>query len=252
MTVRQPIRSMRAVRVSILVRVLLKIEWEACLRRRAGNGTFTGPGVQCLGREIIMLQRRPIRYRWRLLDAVQLVAVACVALSMAPTLGGALSLPGRLHLAPADYVIAQRLDHSALFVGLLGVLALAATALHAFLVRGSAAAFAWSTVAVSGLAAAQIVFWLVAFPTLRQTDGWTVMPEDFETARRHWEFALAAAGGLCLGALLASVRAVQASRPIASLAILESIERDAAVRAARARALAIENDKRHVPRDAAA
>ena len=37
--------------------------------------------------------------------------------------------------------------------------------------------------------------------------------------------------------LLALVRSIEASRPVASMAILASIERDAAVRAARTRAL---------------
>ncbi len=42
---------------------------------------------------------------------------------------------------------------------------------------------------------------------------------------------------LSFAGLLALVRAIEASRPFASISILESIERDAAVRAARMRAL---------------
>jgi hypothetical protein len=42
---------------------------------------------------------------------------------------------------------------------------------------------------------------------------------------------------LSFAALLALVRSIEASRPFASISILESIERDAVVRAARMRAL---------------
>ncbi len=193
-----------------------------------------------------MPHRRLARYRWHLLDAVQLSVIALIAIAIAPTLGGALSLSAHLNLKPDDYLSSQRLDHSALLVGGLGVSALAAAAFHSFLVRGSVAAFAWSLVAVAGLAAAQIVFWAVAFPVLSVTDNWTLIPEDFESVRRQWEYALAASGVLSLGALLATVRAIESSRPIASLAILESIERDAAVRAARGRALSIDGEKRNI------
>ena len=48
------------------------------------------------------------------------------------------------------------------------------------------------------------------------------------------------------------MRAIEASRPIASLAILESIERDAAVRAARSKALALDGNKSSIERDVAA
>ena len=48
---------------------------------------------------------------------------------------------------------------------------------------------------------------------------------------------IAAAGVLSFVGLLALVRSIEASRPFASISILEAIERDAAVRAARMRAL---------------
>jgi hypothetical protein len=199
-----------------------------------------------------MSNQRLTRYRCQRLDGVQLGVIALIAIAMAPTLGGVLSLPSRLGLPSSEYVHAQRLDHSVLLVGTLGILALAAATLHSFLVRGNAAAFAWSLVAVAGLAAAQVVFWAVAFPVFALTESWTVVPEDFEGMRHQWEYALATAGVLSFGSLLAVVRAIESSRPIASLAILASIERDAAVRAARGRALALDGDKRQLERNVAA
>jgi hypothetical protein len=183
------------------------------------------------------------RYRCHLLDAVQLFAIASIGAAMAPTLGGALSLSASLQLQPDDYLMTQRADHSATLVGILGLLALASAGVHSILVRGNAAAFAWSVVALAGLAAAQIVFWSVAFPALAHTQYWTVAPNNFEGIRHQWEYAQAAAGVLSFGSLLAAARAIEASRPIASLAILESIERDAAVRLARSRAQPLDSAK---------
>lgn len=199
-----------------------------------------------------MQHRRLSRYRWHLLDAVQLTAIALVVLALSPALSHLLSLKTRLQLSAPDYMIVQRLDQALVLIGVFGLLALAGAALHSVLVRSNAAAFAWSIVAVSGLAAAQVVFWSIAFPVSAMTSGWTIVPDDFETARHHWEYAIATVGALSFGALLAVVRAVEASRPIASLSILESIERDVAVRAARERARAIDGEKAPVQRHIAA
>ena len=103
--------------------------------------------------------------------------------------------------------------------------------------RRNAAAYGWSLVALVAVGAAQIVFWTLAYPINAATESWTALPADFDTARRQWENAIAASGVLSFAALLALVRSIEASRPFASISILESIERDAVVRAARMRAL---------------
>ena len=64
----------------------------------------------------------------------------------------------------------------------------------------------------------------------------TLERDTLRAARSQWEYAVAATGFLVFGGLLALARAIIASRPIASMSILKSIEHDAAVRAARMRA----------------
>jgi hypothetical protein len=90
--------------------------------------------------------------------------------------------------------------------------------------------------------AAQLAFWSVGYPVSVETEAWTQVPSDFESARRNWEYAFAATGMLAFGGLLALVRAIEASRPIASMSILKSIENDAVVRAARMRARQLDTD----------
>lgn len=198
-----------------------------------------------------MTHRRLTRYRWHLLDAVQLVAIALLALALTPVLGHLLTLQSRLQMQPNDYFVVQQLDRSMLVVGVLGLLALGGVLVHAFLVRGNARAFAWSIVAACALSVAQVIFWSIAVPMGALTGAWTVASEDFESARQNWEYAIALAGVVTFGALMALARAIEASRPLASLAILESIERDAAVRLARRETRPLDGDTK-LQRDAAA
>jgi hypothetical protein len=188
------------------------------------------------------------QYRWYLLDAVQLSTIALVALALVPGGAHALDMLGKLQLTPAEYLGVERLQHGWLLFVIAGALALAVIGLHAFLVRRNPVAFGWSIVALGSAAAAQIIFWSLAYPVNLATEGWTLLPVDFEGSRRQWEYALGAGGVLSFGALIAFVRAIEASRPIASMAILKSIEHDAAVRAARMRARPLDNGEEPLER----
>jgi hypothetical protein len=184
-----------------------------------------------------MQRERLTQYRWYLLDAVQLTAVAFTAIALMPAGAHVFEMSGNLGLAPASYITVQSVHHGWVLFAVAMLFATAAIGLHTFLVRRNAASYGWSLVALVAVGAAQIVFWAVAYPINAATEGWTALPVDFDTARRQWEHAIAAAGVLSFAGLLALVRSIEASRPFASISILESIERDAAVRAARMRAL---------------
>jgi hypothetical protein len=184
-----------------------------------------------------MQRERLTQYRWYLLDAVQLTAVAFTAIALMPAGAHVFEMSGNLRLAPGAYITVQSVHHGWVLFAVAMLFATAAIGLHAFLVRRNTASYGWSWVALVGVGAAQIVFWTVAYPINVATEGWTALPVDLDTARRQWEHAIAGAAILSFAGLLALVRAIEASRPFASISILESIERDAAVRAARMRAL---------------
>ena len=185
---------------------------------------------------------RLTQYRWFLLDAVQLSAIGLTALALVPGSSHAFDMLAKLQLGPAEYTAVERLQHgSSLFV-VASTVALIALGLHTFLVRSNPVAYGWSLAAMLCVGAAQLAFWFVGYPVSVETEGWTQLPADFEAARRNWEYAFAATGMLAFGGLLALVRAIEASRPIASMSILKSIENDAAVRAARMRARQLDTD----------
>lgn len=184
-----------------------------------------------------MQRQRLAQYRWYLLDGVQFAAIALTTLALMPAGAQVFELSGKLALSPADYVMVQSVHHAWVLFASTMLVASAAIGLHSYLVSRNATSFGWSMVALVLVGAAQIVFWAIAYPAYAATEGWSVVPVDFELLRRKWEYAFAAAGILSFAGLLALVRSIGASRPFASLSILESIEREAAVRAARMRAL---------------
>jgi hypothetical protein len=185
-----------------------------------------------------MQRERFAQYRWYLLDGVQLAAIALTALALIPAGAQVFELSAKLALSPSNYVMVQSVHHAWVLFASAMLLASAAIGLHGYLVNRNAASFGWSMVALALVGVAQVVFWMFAYPANAATEGWSVLPADFEMLRRQWEFAFAAAGVFSFAGLLALARSIGASRPFASLSILESIERDAAVRAARTRALA--------------
>jgi hypothetical protein len=188
--------------------------------------------------EISKMQRTRLKkYRWYLLDSVQLAAIALMAVALMSAGAHVFDMSSNLSLKQEDYVILQTAHHGwALFAGAT-LLSTFAIGFHGYLVRGNSASLGWSIAALVLVCLSQLMFWVVAFPIDAQTAGWTIPPVDFDSARLQWEYAFAGSGVLSFIGLLALVRSIEASRPVASMAIIESIERDAAVRAARMRAL---------------
>lgn len=193
-----------------------------------------------------MQRTRLKQYRWYLLDGVQLTAIALTAVALMLVGPHVFDVSANLALKQEDYVTLQSAHQGwALFAGAM-LLATTAIGFHAYLVRGNSKSLGWSIAAFMLICLAQFLFWVVAFPVDAETGGWTAAPVDFDSARRHWEYAFASSGALSFGGLLALVRSIEASRPVASLTILESIERDAAVRAARMRALSTDGDAKRL------
>ena len=130
-----------------------------------------------------MQRERLAQYRWYLLDGVQFAAVALTALALMPAGAHVFELSGKLALSPADYVMVQSVHHAWVLFASTMLLASAAIGLHSFLVSRNAASFGWSMVALVLVGAAQIVFWAIAYPVNAATEGWSVLPVDFELLR---------------------------------------------------------------------
>src|SRR5262245_7000837 len=82
------------------------------------------------------------------------------------------------------------------------------TLLHTFMVRRDRTAFVLSLAAFLCLAATQAIFWTFTSPMNVAGNNWTVMPADFEAARRQWEYSHAVNAVLTFAALLAVTSSV--------------------------------------------
>jgi hypothetical protein len=185
----------------------------------------------------IMQFQRLVQYRCHGLDAVQLVGIALLAIALVPSGAHLSELSHKLRLTPENYMTVQGIYGGWALFGFAIAGAFATVSLHTYLVRRNNAAFTWSVASLACIASGQLVFWLFTYPVNVETVNWTVMPADFEAARDQWEYSHAVGSAFSFLAIIALMRSIQLSRPFASMAILESIRRDAEVRAARRRAL---------------
>jgi len=136
---------------------------------------------------------------------VQVLAIVATALYLVPTGAHLFELSHKMALSPADYMTVQQIYSGWQLFGIAIGVGLVATLANTILVRTDRRAFAWSLGAFLALAATQGVFWAFTYPINIATQFWTVFPEQFEAARRQWEYSHAASAVLTFVALIAIV-----------------------------------------------
>jgi hypothetical protein len=93
-------------------------------------------------------------------------------------------------------------------LGIVVVGALASTLLLAFRLRGRRPELDLTLTAAACIALSLLVFFLFTYPANRQTQNWTVLPDNWEALRRQWEYSHAVGAALyfiALSALTASL-----------------------------------------------
>ncbi|MFL5496071.1 MAG: hypothetical protein ACJ8DC_16930 [Gemmatimonadales bacterium] len=71
------------------------------------------------------------------------------------------------------------------------------------LTRARRSEFRLTMLAAGCIALSLIVFFLFTFPANQATQNWTVLPDNWESLRRQWEYSHAVAAGLDFLALTA-------------------------------------------------
>jgi hypothetical protein len=148
----------------------------------------------------------------RLLPIVQILLLACVGIILIPAGAHFFELPNKMALAPADYMIAQRIYAGWAWFGLPLLLSMALLALHAVLVQKTRSAMWLSLAAVALIAVTQTIFWSFTYPMNELTQNWTVTPANVDEARRQWEYSHAVNAVLTFLAFVTACLAVIASR----------------------------------------
>src|SRR5690606_8229617 len=138
-----------------------------------------------------------------LANALRLLGVVLVALSMAAGFAHLYALPNKIGLPADEYYVAQQIYAGWALIGIAIVGAIGSTAALAVLVRHRGAEFRLVVTALACIVLSLAIFFAFTFPANEATENWTTRPADWETLRSQWEYSHAAGALLQLGALIA-------------------------------------------------
>ena len=135
-------------------------------------------------------------------DSMRLLAVISVALCLIPAGAHFFELANKMSLSTAEYMTTQKIYAGWSFFGVVIIAAIVFTLMHTLMVRAERTAFLLSLTALVCLGATQGIFWTFTYPMNVATNNWTISPQDFEAARRQWEYSHAANAVLTFVALV--------------------------------------------------
>lgn len=145
-------------------------------------------------------------------DTIRLLTVLAVGICLIPAGAHLFELPNKIGLPAEQYMIVQRIYAGWALFGVPIAAALLLTLAHTVLVRDEPIAFRLSLAAFALIALTQVIFWTFTYPMNVESQNWTAMPENFEVARRQWEYSHAVNALLTLGAFVAITVAAVAGR----------------------------------------
>jgi hypothetical protein len=121
--------------------------------------------------------------------SIRLLAVISVALCLVPAGAHISELANKMSMSVAEYMTVQKIYAGWSLFGIVIITALLLTLTHTLTVRSDRTACVLSLTAFLCLAATQAIFWMFTYPMNVASSNWTVTPEDFEMARRQWEYS---------------------------------------------------------------
>ena len=144
------------------------------------------------------------------------LALFFAALALGPALAHLLELPNKISLSRADYLTVQQIYRGWALLGIVIFPAIISTVVLTVLLRNDSRPFLFSLIGLVCLVVTQVLFWTYTFPANQATNNWTILPENWEQLRRHWEYSHAASAVLnvlAVAALILSLLADKAHAP---------------------------------------
>ena len=138
-----------------------------------------------------------------LANALRLVSVVLVALSMAGGFAHLYALPNKIDLPVEEYFVAQQVYAGWALLGIAIIGAILSTFALAVLARHDRAEFRLVVTALACIVLSLAVFFAFTFPANQATENWTTRPSDWEALRAQWEYSHAVGALLYLTALIA-------------------------------------------------
>ena len=142
----------------------------------------------------------------------QFLAFVFTALALVPAGAHLFELPNKIGLAEDAYFVVQGIYRGWALFGIAVFGALGANLAAAILVRRQQAPFWLALSAFLLVAATLVIFFTWTFPANQATSNWTVVPQNWQELRRHWEYAHATNAVLMFLALCAITLSVLLTR----------------------------------------
>lgn len=152
-----------------------------------------------------------MKLRW-----LKFCALVFTGLAMVPALAHLSELPAKLRLSLGEYLIAQQLYRGWALFGAAVLAALGSTLALTWATRGRRTVSPLACLAAFCIAGTQVVFWTFTQPANAVTENWTVLPADWQSIRRAWEYSHAFSAVLNLAAFVAVSLAVSLEREASS------------------------------------
>jgi hypothetical protein len=146
------------------------------------------------------------------LNVLRFASVMLTAVAMAAGFAHLLELPNKIRLSREDYLRVQQIYRGWALLGIVVTGALVCTVVLALQVRHRPAEFYLTIAAASCIALSLVVFFLFTFPANQQTANWTVLPDNWQELRQHWEYSHAVGAGLYFLALTLLTRSLLVGR----------------------------------------
>jgi hypothetical protein len=105
------------------------------------------------------------------------------------------------------------LNGGASFFGVAVTAALLLTLAYTLSILGDRSAVLLSVAACMFLIGAELIFWLITYQINAITKQWTVAPDNFEIARKRWEYAEAISAIFTFLALVTILLSIEAAAP---------------------------------------
>ena len=132
---------------------------------------------------------------------VQFLAIAIGALALIPSGAHLAALPNKIGLDPSEYFLVQGIYRGWAVLGSLWVAALVVNIVLAVVVRSQPLPFRLALGAAACIAAMFAIFVTWTLPGNQATQNWTIVPANWETLRRQWEYSHAVNAGIVFLAL---------------------------------------------------
>ena len=148
------------------------------------------------------------------IDLFAFITAITVAICFVPPAISAFDISSKLSLSQSEYMAVQRTNAGTSFFAATVSAALLLAVAYTLSIRADRSAVLLSAVACLCLTGAELIFWLVTYQINAVTKQWTVVPDNFESARKQWEYAEAIKAIFTLLALVTILLSIVAAEPV--------------------------------------